>query len=383
MNKKSLAVWIAAALLALAALLGLSRRGDNPFTLGVAHAPEARSASGGVTGGGRAALREHAPTTASVTFLHVGDIMLSRNVAATVKKAGDPFLPFSKLQDLLASTDFNVGNLESPISGTDFFPATGSMVFNAPRFTLPGLVRYNFGVLNLANNHALDQGPAGVSTTIAYLDEHGIDHTGVGENLEQAWAPALTEAGGIRIAFVGASYASVNDGGRARNRYVARTEDTDRLNSAVAAARRAADFVVVTFHAGTEYTTNPNPDQVAFARAAVNAGADLVVGHHPHWVQTIERYRGRYIFYSLGNFIFDQMFSAETRQGLAIKVTVTKPLSAVGLPDPSRGAKLAGIELVPLTIDNYSTPRLASSSEAAVLFSRIGEATTSLPELLK
>jgi poly-gamma-glutamate synthesis protein (capsule biosynthesis protein) len=135
--------------------------------------------------------------------------------------------------------------------------------------------------------------------------------------------------------------------------------------------------------AGTEYTTNPNPDQVAFARAAVNAGADLVVGHHPHWVQTIERYRGRYIFYSLGNFIFDQMFSAETRQGLAIKVTVTKPLSAVGLPDPSRGAKLAGIELVPLTIDNYSTPRLASSSEAAVLFSRIGEATTSLPELLK
>ena len=77
-------------------------------------------------------------------------------------------------------------------------------------------------------------------------------------------------------------------------------------------------------HAGTEYTRTPMPQQITFAHAAIDDGADIVIGAHPHWVQTIEKYKGKYIFYSLGNFIFDQAWSQETMEGLTLKITVSK-----------------------------------------------------------
>lgn len=328
-----------------------------------------------------------------VTFLAVGDIMLSRNVAGTIQKAKDPLLPFSGMKDILNSVDFNFGNLESPISGRDHFSPTGSMVFNVPTAYASGLNAYNFQVLSLANNHALDQGEKGLFYTLDFLKQKGIKTIGAGKNLEEAWRPAVVEKNGIKICFIGASYSSINDNGKATNEFVARIQNIDSLKSSILNLKSACDFVVASMHAGTEYVTKPNKDQVAFAHAAIDAGADMVIGHHPHWVQTIEHYcpssaapmpdlgdegankasdlnkssinctNPKYIFYSLGNFIFDQMWSFETRQGLALKIRVSKSETNT-LQGPKTPAKLESIELLPLIIDNYSTPRPANEIES-------------------
>lgn len=341
-------------------------------------------------------LADQKDATTDISFMAVGDIMLSRNVAGTMAKNGkDPYFPFRKLDDVLHSTDFNFANLESPFSGRDDYNPTGSLVFNAPTWTIDGLGQYNFKVLNLANNHAFDQGKDGVLYTKKYLADHYLKGIGVGNNLDEAWQGDTFSSKGVTVGFIGASYASENDGGVATNNYVARIEDVTRLKQSIAAMKAKADFVVVTMHAGTEYTRTPNQSQINFARAAIDAGADIVIGAHPHWIQTSEQYKGKYIFYSLGNFIFDQEWSQDTKEGLMLKITLTKK----GVCDPQvnqyspskqqevacsddvqgtrTGAQLKQIELMPVIIENYSTPRLASDTEKQSILKKIG-ATTSV-----
>jgi poly-gamma-glutamate capsule biosynthesis protein CapA/YwtB (metallophosphatase superfamily) len=294
-----------------------------------------------------------------VTFLAVGDIMLSRNVADKIVKSGDPLYPFRKMASILNEVDFSFANLESPFSGKDTFNPSPSLVFNAPRNAVEGLNKYKFKILNLANNHALDQGIGGIRYTREYLLQNGIEFIGAGENLDQAWEPKVLEVSGTKIGFVGASYASLNDNGKTTNNYVARIENTTRLKDAIEDLKTRSDFIVVTIHAGTEYKRNPNQSQIDFAYRAVDLGADIVIGAHPHWIQTIEQYNGKYIFYSLGDFIFDQEWSRETKEGLTLKISL-------------KNRDLESIELIPVVIENYSTPRLASESEKKLILEKIG-----------
>lgn len=348
--------YAAVALLAVAVAFGCYRRTQDPYADRAYTATLTQPTAGPV---GDQVVSRTIPQTGTLTFLAVGDIMLSRNVAATALKAKDPLLPFSGIRDLLTSVDFSVGNLESPFSGEDAVVPTGSLIFNAPTALAEGLVAYRFKALNLANNHALDQGPEGLRFTKTFLSERGIETFGAGSSLEEAWRPAIVEHGGIRVGFLGASYASVNDGGKTRNELVARTDDLKTLADRVTDLRPFVDFLVVTMHAGTEYTTEPNTEQVGFAHAAVDAGADMVIGHHPHWVQKNETYRGKPIYYSLGNFIFDQMWSQQTRQGMVLKVTLKKGAGSArgGLVSVTGQAELVSVEEIQVTIENYSTPK--------------------------
>ena len=326
--------------------------------------------------------------TSTVNFLATGDIMLSRNVAGTIQKAHDPLLPFSKMADILKSTSFNFANLESPLSGSDYFNPDGSLVFNAPPKFTQGLKDYNFQVLNLANNHAFDQGLPGIDYTTKFLDGLNIKHEGVGTTLDEAWKPAVVESNGIKICFIGASYASSNDGGKTKNNYVARIEDVKNLKLEIQNSKSLCDFVVATMHAGIEYTRTPDQAQKDFAYAAIDAGADIVIGAHPHWVQTIEKYKGKYIFYSLGNFIFDQEWSQDTKEGLALKIQISKDkvqnpamAGAATLDDLQggrQGATIRSIELIPVIIENYSTPRPATLDEIKKILQKIGEKETIL-----
>lgn len=297
-----------------------------------------------------------------ISFLAVGDISLSRNVAAQIIKYNNPLLPFKNIANLLKSTDFNFANLESPFSGGNYFGKTGSLVFNAPLNNIKGLAEYNFKILNLANNHALDQGLKGLEYTRNYLIKNNIQFVGTGNNLTEAWQPALVEVNRIKIAFIGASYSSINDNAKTTNNYVARIEDLNMLKNAIAQAKKTSDFIVVAMHAGTEYTYKPNEKQINFAHAAIEVGADMVIGHHPHWIQSIEQYQGKYIFYSLGNFIFDQMWSQETKEGLVLKITLEK----------NSTTELSQIELIPIIVENYSTPRLVNEKESATILNHIG-----------
>lgn len=379
-------------LLALGAALGLYRRVQLP-EFGYSHNMYSRTPSGGDLASyyakAQQATQAQAPET-SVSFLAVGDIMLSRNVAGTIAKHNDPLLPFSAMASLLNSTDFNFANLESPLSGNKSYNPSGSLIFNTPPANAAGLSTYHFNVLNLANNHAMDQGTHGIDYTKKFLADRGILSEGTGDTLDEAWLPAIYSVKGLKIAFIGASYSSENDNGKTTNDNVARIEDTERLKAAVIAARTQADFVVVTMHAGTEYTRRPNAAQIAFAHAALDAGADIVIGAHPHWVQTIEQYNGKYIFYSLGNFIFDQMWSQDTREGLALKIILSSANVQSGLAPGAasindlQGARVAAkikqIELIPLIIDDYSTPRVANEQEKASILKKIDrDATIFIP----
>lgn len=303
----------------------------------------------------------------SVTFLAVGDIMLSRGVTAKMNRANDPLLPFSKMDAILKSTDFNFANLETPISGKDQVTGKG-LVFNTAVKNTVGLMAYNFKVLNLANNHAMDQGFKGLINTKQYLTENGLVSMGVGSNLEEAWQPAYYSVGDVKIAFIGTSYASVNDGGVHRNDYVARIEDQDKLKKAIATAREQADFVLVTMHAGIEYMRKPHQPQIDFAHAAIDFGADIVVGAHPHWIQIMEEYKHKYIFYSLGNFIFDQR-DPETKEGLTLKISLQSK-KQVGGTDHAQ-VVIKEIELIPIIIENYSVPRPANEAERTKILAKI------------
>ena len=319
--------------------------------------------SGGVSNTANNAPQKPPRQPSQATFLAVGDIMLSRGVAGVINRAGDPLVPFSALEKEFLSTDFNFGNLESPVSGNDSRVGKG-LVFNARKADIAGLVKYKFKVVNLANNHALDQGANGLQFTRDFLTEKGIEYLGVGADLTEAWKPKFVEANGVKIGFVGASYASINDGGVARNNYVARVEDEEQLKAAIESARKQSDFVVVTMHAGIEYVRLPDKTQVKFARAAVDFGADVVIGAHPHWVQVTEEYKGKMIYYSLGNFIFDQR-KPETILGLMLKIRVKTSANA------DERATLDSIEYMPFVIEKMGIPRLATPSEAKMILQKI------------
>lgn len=329
----------------------------------------------------------------TVSFYAVGDIMLSRTVASRIAQNDyDSYWPFRNVETELYSTDFNFANLESPFSGNDSYNPSEGLVFNAPTWTLPGLARFNFKVLSLANNHALDQDVAGLLNTKNLLLQNNLNPIGAGQNLDEAWQGQVYSVKGLRIGFVAASYTSYNDGGVKDSSHIARIEHTNRLAQSIAELKTKSDFIIVAMHAGTEYTHQPNQAQIEFAHTAIGSGADMVIGHHPHWIQTIEQYQGKYIFYSLGNFVFDQMWSQNTREGLMLKIELEKLGSCaihpqlsprhqqqVACSDAIQGnnipATLKQIQLQPIIIENYDQPRLATEAEAGVILKKIGVTT--------
>jgi poly-gamma-glutamate capsule biosynthesis protein CapA/YwtB (metallophosphatase superfamily) len=219
-----------------------------------------------------------------INFIAVGDIMLSRLVARRAEIANNPYWMWENIDDFLKQSDFNFWNLESPTNGTPVYSYEETMIFNAPPDLIDTLSQINFWVINLANNHALDQGESWLTWTQKLLSERGILHIGTGATLEEAWTPRIIEKNGIRIAFISASYASINDDGSTLNEYVARIQHTLRLQTAVEEAKKQADYVIVNMHAGSEYTRSPTPLQWEFARFAIDYGCR----HGHRWTPTLD-----------------------------------------------------------------------------------------------
>jgi len=294
-----------------------------------------------------------------VSLVAVGDISFSRGVERMVKKQKDLNYPFLKIRDYLKSADLVFGNLETPITEGPEIPDF-EMVFRSNPGTEQTLKQAGFSVLSLANNHTPNFGEQGLKDTFNYLAEVGIKFVGAGNNEQEANQPVYIETKGIKFAFlayndtyvVPASYEATNNhAGTAFMRI-------ERMTEAVKETKQKTDFVIVSLHAGIEYTDKPNDSQVNFAHAAIDAGADLVIGHHPHVVQTMEKYKGKYIFYSLGNFVFDQPQSQETKEGLAIKVYFAKD-------------GINKISLLPVVMENLVQPRMTNQSEAEKILQRL------------
>jgi poly-gamma-glutamate synthesis protein (capsule biosynthesis protein) len=262
----------------------------------------------------------------SVKIIFAGDIMLDRGVESKVKTLGqgDFNFPFNLVADYFKKADLVFGNLEGVISdqGTN----VGSIYsFRADPRAIEGLTSAGFNVLSLANNHAFDYTRQALTDCLSRLKEANISYVGAGLNEAEAFSPLIKEIANTKIAFLAytnlgpASWKATKD-----NSGIAwlSPDDIDKVKQDIISAKEKADILVVSIHWGEEYEPLPSQTQVDLAREIINEGADVLIGHHPHVVQIQEKYQDGWIFYSLGNFIFDQGFSEETMTSQIIELSI-------------------------------------------------------------
>ena len=277
----------------------------------------------------------------------VGDIMLDDGPGRVVASGRDPLAPFAAQ---LRDADFTIGNLECPIATVGKPLESKIFAFRAAPAVV-SVLQGRFDALALANNHSGDYGRAAFVETIAHLDRAGIRHFGGGSDLTQAHAPRWVDKDGLRVALL--SY----------NEYkprsfeagpdwpgIAWSEDSQVVADIRAARAAGADLVIPFMHWGWERETAPGERQRQLARLMIDAGADLVVGGHPHVTQGAEYYRGKLIVYSLGNFVFDGFDTPEEKRGWLLRLTldhgglvawetVAADMDGEGIPHPVPGAQ--------------------------------------------
>lgn len=267
------------------------------------------------------------PTSAPgrLTIAAAGDVMLARSIGRRIV-ARDPAAIFEGVTPVLAAADIVVVNLETAVSDIGSPQAKG-YAFRAPPEAIDALVAAGVDVAALANNHALDYGQDALLDTIARLRAAGIAPAGAGATEAEARTPAVIERNGLRIAFLG--YVDTPaEGSYSRSTWDATAErpgvawaSVEKIAADVAAARALADIVVVLLHAGVEYSELPSQSQRAYAEAAIDAGALLVLGTHAHVLQPVEEYGGGLIAYSLGNFVFDG-FDGLANETAILRITI-------------------------------------------------------------
>jgi poly-gamma-glutamate synthesis protein (capsule biosynthesis protein) len=290
------------------------------------------------------------------TLIATGDVIPARRVDQQIRlRANDFAYPLSGTADILRQADLTVINLEAPLI-EDCPPHEEGFTFCGQPGFAGALADAGVDVATLENNHIGNYGQEGVDATKALLTAEGIAWA-------DAYTPAVREVRGLRFAFV----AFNGVGG---------SFDRELIGRQIAAVRGQADVVVAALHWGAEYVTIPQAapgiaedDPVEIAHLAVDAGADLVVGNHPHWVQAVEVYKGKLIAYAHGNFIADQMWSRETTIGVIGRYTFYE-------------TKLVDAEFLPVVIEDSARPRLLEGAEAQAVLDGMRQASVSLRDLL-
>ncbi|MCS7184278.1 MAG: CapA family protein, partial [Patescibacteria group bacterium] len=239
-----------------------------------------------------------------------------------VKKnlGGDYFSIFKNISDYLNSFDYVVVNLEGPVS------SIGKNMGNLYSFRmepkiLEALNKSNIKVLNLANNHIWDYGKEAFNDTLKNLKENNFYYFGSGINEIEAYSGIILEKSETKIGLISFTEFLKNIQAKINKEGIAYLEEK-LFEKYIKEIKKKVDILVVNFHWGEEYKYEPNERQKYFAKKAIDLGADLIIGHHPHIVQRIEKYKDKFIFYSLGNFIFDQNFSKETMKGGLVEVEI-------------------------------------------------------------
>jgi poly-gamma-glutamate synthesis protein (capsule biosynthesis protein) len=233
-----------------------------------------------------------------------GDVNLGRNLGKEILK-GNIEYPLKNVRNVLRRADAVFVNLESPLTdqnGETESPYT-NYVFCGPPAGARVLKRGGVTIVSTANNHAYDYALKGLSETIRSLDSAGIRHVGTSVDSVRFFPPAVVQRHGIKVGFL--AYTEFVNG---KEEWQGRISvyDSIRARKEIAKLRRAADVVIVSFHGGSEYSEAPRPLTLRRMRSLIRAGADIVVGHHPHVPQGVEEMGGKLIFYSLGNFVFNQ-----------------------------------------------------------------------------
>jgi poly-gamma-glutamate synthesis protein (capsule biosynthesis protein) len=313
------------------------------------------------------------PPAAVVTVAIGGDVMMDRSVGDRLATTGDWSEPWTVVGPRLARADIALVNLESTLAQLGP-PTQGIESFAADPRIRQGLVEAGVDVVNLANNHSGDFGPQSLLATIDLLQERGLTVFGAGADRAAADRPAVVVRDGVRVAFVGFNAigetppAGPTTAGASALSMPPRTgpldqQRLDALTEQVARLARRADVVVVVPHWGDQYTAVPVPEQSLVGRALLDAGADIVVGGHPHWVQGIERRGDRLLLHSLGNLVFDMTFSTQTQEGVVAELMVWDD-------------RVVGVDLLPYVISPTWVPEWVDpAGRGASIMQRIWQAS--------
>lgn len=272
----------------------------------------------------------------TLTVTLTGDILLDRGVRRVIESGGAGRIISPSVDSVLKSSDIVVGNLECPATRIKQ-PAYKRFVFRAEPEWLDLLKSHGFTHLNLANNHSIDQGREGLADTRKNIEEHGMTPVGAGKNMAEAALPVLLAESPRRVYMIASLRLPLENFVYLPDRPCVSQEPMDSLLSRIADLRRSYPgcYIIVSLHWGAEHELRPYPQQLREAHAIIDAGADCMVCHHSHTLQTIETYRAKPIYYGIGNFIFDQARPLNSRACMVrIRITPTA----------------AGVETIPVDI---------------------------------
>ena len=278
----------------------------------------------------------------------------------------EPKKTFSKVASYLDAADLRFGGLEASMSHIGA-PATGKIVMRHDPEMIQGYLEGGFDVLAFASNHCMDYGVEPFVETMELLERNGIAYSGAGRNIQEARTPAVLEREGVRYGFL--SYvlelplgwgAGPKKPGVAPIRQDAlygppyvNEEELEAMIADIERTRPRVDFLLASFHWGASQSRTLTLSQQAVAHAAVESGVDVVVGHHPHILQGVEVYRGRPIFYALGNFVLDHdhpMFLPTARESICLKLNL-------------KGGVLSRVTIAPVLIEEDGSPRIPGPEE--------------------
>ena len=295
---------------------------------------------------------------ATITVAGAGDMIFDRQVKTLIKIAGGE-APLARVASILKAADVAIANLESTLASSGKKNADKDVTFRGDPRGIESLKIAELDAVSLANNHVLDYGPEPLLDTIKALDKAGIGHAGAGKNKTAAWAPATIERNGTSTAYlayshiVPAGFIAQDD----RAGFASGRQDMSLVEDAIREAKKTHDYVIVSFHWGVEYTDNPTGEQVKNAHRAIDAGADMVLAHHPHVIQGVEFYKDGLIAYSLGDFVFDH-YSRKTGEAFILNAS----MGPDGITD---------VNAIPVYLDKYGRPEVVTGSEGRSILKRL------------
>lgn len=300
---------------------------------------------------------------AKFTATMVGDMMFGRNIQTVVDNKGYDYL-FRFVKPYFLASDYNTGNFENPIITRDeseYELPDKNIYLHASPAVIPVLEAMHFTTVNLANNHLMDYGVAGLNETIDAFAASSVTAIGAGLNKTQSGQIQYIELNGVKVATLGSTDVGYQWGYSTDHQAGANKTRLTDLLPLVKEAKKNADLVIVHSHWGIEYDSSPTPRQEEIGHALVNAGADIVIGHHSHTLQPVEIYKGKVIFYSLGNFIFDQGWT-KTKDSVLAQYKIKDDGSRV-------------VELTPMKVEEAS-PTPLKGPLAGIEFDRMAQLLT-------
>lgn len=306
-----------------------------------------------------------------IKLLFTGVIVPARCVQAGIDARDNPEYLYDEVRETIQKADLAVGTLNATIS--DYPPHTGcvvTLVLVGGGSNADALKNAGFDVMSVATNHikncdSWDCGDRAFLDTLENLRRVGIVPVGAGKNLAQAMKPVVMTVKGVRFGIVSLGMINSTAFATGKTPGIAVLDD-ENLRIAIAKARKVSDVVIAMPHMGPEDESQPTDYQQHYARVAVEAGADLVVGNHTHVVQGLQTIKGVPVFYGLGNFVFDQTWALDHQQGVILEVIF-------------EGSKYRNYRLIPTHVDGDGLVHIAGEQESAEVLQRIQDASDGLP----